>query len=57
MAGCSEGRVVVVDDSNLVVGIVSPSDVVRSVQVSGFRGWAPYGGVGSDLAAILRPKA
>jgi Zn-dependent protease/CBS domain-containing protein len=58
MAGCSDGRAVVVDDSHRVIGIVSPSDVVRSVHLSGLRGWGPYGDLrGADLAAIIRPRS
>jgi CBS domain-containing protein len=56
MAGCSEGHAVVVDDADRVIGIVSPTDVSRSIQLSGFRG--PYGDLrGADLAAIIRPRA
>jgi Zn-dependent protease/CBS domain-containing protein len=38
MAGCSDGRAVVLDDDGLVVGIVSPTDVARAVQVSRLHG-------------------
>lgn len=44
MAGCADGRAVVVDAFNRVVGIVSPSDLSRAVQLRGFRGWGPYDG-------------
>jgi predicted transcriptional regulator len=37
MAGCSDGRAVVVDDANRVIGIVSPSDVSRAIQLTGPR--------------------
>jgi CBS domain-containing protein len=58
MAGCSDGRAVVVDDANRVIGIISPSDVIRSVHLSGIRGRGPYDGLrGADLAAIIRPRA
>jgi Zn-dependent protease/predicted transcriptional regulator len=38
MHGCSDGRVVVVDGSSRVVGIVSPSDISRAFQVAKLRG-------------------
>jgi Zn-dependent protease/CBS domain-containing protein len=37
MAGCSDGRAVVLDDGAAVVGIVSPTDISRSVQVGRLR--------------------
>jgi len=58
MTGCSDGRAVIVDDDNRVVGIVSPTDVSRAIQLSGFRGWKPYDGLrGADIAAIIRPRS
>jgi CBS domain-containing protein len=58
MAGCSDGRAVVVDDADRVVGIVSPSDVIRSIHLTGVRTRGPYGDLrGTDLAAIIRPRA
>ena len=32
MHGCADGRAVVVDEAGRVVGVVSPSDVARSLQ-------------------------
>lgn len=37
MAGCSDGRAVVLDDGGTVVGIVSPTDISRSLQVAPLR--------------------
>jgi hypothetical protein len=34
MAGCADGRAVVVDGRGVVVGIVSPSDVSRAIQLA-----------------------
>jgi len=43
MVGCSDGRAVVVDQDRTVVGIVSPSDVSRAMQLAELR---PAGGSG-----------
>lgn len=37
MAGCSDGRAVVLDPQRRLVGIVSPSDVARTVQTAELR--------------------
>ncbi|MGH3974684.1 MAG: CBS domain-containing protein, partial [Pseudonocardiaceae bacterium] len=37
MAGCTDGRAVVIDAGGRLVGIVSPSDVARTVQNAEFR--------------------
>jgi CBS domain-containing protein len=37
MAGCSDGRAVVLDAQRRLVGIVSPSDVARTVQAAELR--------------------
>jgi CBS domain-containing protein len=37
MAGCSDGRAVVLDPQRRLVGIVSPSDVARTVQAAELR--------------------
>lgn len=42
MSGCSDGRAVVLHDGE-VVGIVSPTDVARTVQVAGLREGRPVG--------------
>jgi len=58
MAGCSDSRAAVVDDASRVIGIISPSDVIRAIHLDGLRGWGPYDGLRvADLAAIIRPRA
>ncbi|MGW5411061.1 site-2 protease family protein [Actinomadura geliboluensis] len=42
MAGCTDGRAVVLGGGNQVVGLVSPSDISRAMQTSDFRGSHPY---------------
>ncbi|MER7541923.1 site-2 protease family protein [Spirillospora sp. NPDC127506] len=42
MAGCTDGRAVVLGDGGQVVGLVSPSDISRTMQLSDFRGSRPY---------------
>jgi CBS-domain-containing membrane protein len=42
VAGCSDGRAVVLDPQRRLVGIVSPSDVARTVQAAELR--MPVGG-------------
>jgi Zn-dependent protease/predicted transcriptional regulator len=42
MAGCTDGRAVVLGDGGQVVGLVSPSDISRAMQTSDFRGSRPY---------------
>jgi Zn-dependent protease/CBS domain-containing protein len=37
MDGCADGRAVVIDETNAVVGIVTASDVSRALQVAGLR--------------------
>lgn len=37
MQGCADGRVLVVDDDGRLVGIVSPRDVARVIELSSFR--------------------
>ena len=42
MAGCTDGRAVVLSAGGRVVGLVSPSDISRAMQTSDFRGSRPY---------------
>jgi Zn-dependent protease/CBS domain-containing protein len=42
MNGCADGRAVVVDDAGRVVGVVSASDVARSLQLADLRSFDPY---------------
>ncbi len=42
MNGCADGRAVVVDDAGQVVGVVSASDVARSLQLADLRSFDPY---------------
>ena len=52
MGGCADGRAVVVDPDDRVVGIVSPSDVSRAAQVGDLRRFDPYPGArGADLTS------
>jgi len=37
MSGCADGRAAVVDEQGTVVGIVSPSDVIRAIQLASLR--------------------
>jgi CBS-domain-containing membrane protein len=37
MSGCADGRAAVVDGQGTVVGIVSPSDVMRAIQLASLR--------------------
>jgi hypothetical protein len=51
MVGCADGRAVVTNDTGVVVGIVSPSDVSRVVQLAGLRyPTVPSGG--ADLTSL-----
>ena len=51
MAGCADGRAVVVDAAGRVVGLVSPSDISRLMAVADLRGSQPYPLLGADLNA------
>jgi Zn-dependent protease len=42
MHGCADGRAVVLDDAGRVVGVVSPSDVTRALEVADLRSLDPY---------------
>lgn len=37
MQGCADGRALVVDDDGRLIGIVSPTDVARVIELSRFR--------------------
>jgi Zn-dependent protease/predicted transcriptional regulator len=58
LAGCSDGRAVVVDGGR-VVGVVSPSDIARTLQLIDLAAFDPYpaGGAGADVARALHPTA
>jgi CBS domain-containing protein len=46
MAGCTDGRAIVVDDTQHILGVVSPSDISRAIQVGDLHGttqWPPGG--------------
>lgn len=58
MAPCSDGRAVVVDEASRVVGIVSPSDISRVMQLSDLRSFDPYrGSGGGDLSSTSGSRA
>ena len=53
MHGCSDGRAVVVDSADRVIGVVSPSDVARALQVTDLRSLDPYPAPsGADLTSL-----
>jgi Zn-dependent protease/CBS domain-containing protein len=53
MHGCSDGRAVVVDSTDRVVGVVSPSDVARALQLTDLRSLDPYPAPsGADLTSL-----
>jgi Zn-dependent protease/CBS domain-containing protein len=53
MQGCADGRAVVVDDANRVVGVLSASDVARALELADMRSFAPYRPPsGADLTAM-----
>jgi CBS-domain-containing membrane protein len=56
LAECSDGRAVVVDGGR-VVGVVSPSDISRTLQLVDLAVFDPYpaGGAGADVARALHP--
>jgi Zn-dependent protease/CBS domain-containing protein len=56
MHGCADGRAVVVDNAGVVVGVVSASDVARSLQLADIRSFDPYPTPsGADLTAMTPP--
>jgi CBS domain-containing protein len=56
MNGCSDGRAVVVDGAGRVVGLVSPSDVARALELTGLRVLDPYSAPsGADITSLSSP--
>jgi CBS domain-containing protein len=54
---CSDGRAVVVDDSGRVIGIVSPTDISRAIEIRDLRPFDPYQGPrGADVSAHIGPR-
>jgi Zn-dependent protease len=52
MHGCADGRALVVDDEDRLLGLISPSDISRAIQTLDLRGTAPYPPPrGADLAS------
>jgi Zn-dependent protease len=57
MHGCSDGRAVVVDDADRVVGVLSASDVARALQLADLRSFDPYPApYGADLTSLPRER-
>jgi Zn-dependent protease len=55
LAGCSDGRAVVMEGRQ-VAGVVSPSDVARTLQLAELRAPDPYPGVsGADVTSVRGP--
>jgi len=53
MQGCSDGRAVVLDADGRVMGVVSPTDVARALQMTDLRSMAPYPAAsGADLTSM-----
>jgi CBS domain-containing protein len=53
MQGCADGRAVVVDSAGRVVGIVSPSDVARALELTDLRVLNPYSAPsGADVTSL-----
>lgn len=42
MAGCTDGRAVVVDEDDHVIGLITASDIARALQMADLRGTHPY---------------
>ena len=56
MHGCADGRAVVLDDAGRVVGVVSPTDVARALEVADLRSLDPYvAAAGADLTSQSPP--
>lgn len=49
LAGCADGRAVVLDAQHRIVGILSPSDISRALALADLRGAQPYPVRGADL--------
>ena len=56
LEGCSDGRAVVLDDAR-VVGVVSPSDVARTLQLADLAAFDRYpsAGGGADVTRVPDP--
>jgi CBS domain-containing protein len=52
MQGCSDGRAVVVDVDGRVIGVVSPTDVARALQVADLRSLETPAASGADLTSM-----
>jgi Zn-dependent protease/CBS domain-containing protein len=53
MAGGADNRAVVVDDDGRVIGIVSPRDISRAIELGDLRPFDPYQGPrGADMATL-----
>ena len=52
MQGCSDGRAVVVDVDGRVIGVVSPTDVARALQVADLRSLDTPAASGADLTSM-----
>ena len=53
MADCADGRAVVVDEAGHVIGIVSPRDISRAIELRDLRPFDPYQGPrGADMATL-----
>jgi CBS domain-containing protein len=53
MADRADGRAVVVDDDRRVIGIVSPRDISRALELRDLRPFDPYQGPrGADMATL-----
>jgi Zn-dependent protease/predicted transcriptional regulator len=53
MQGCSDGRAVVVDEAGRVVGVVSPSDVARALELANLRSLDAYPAPsGADVTSL-----
>lgn len=50
LAGCTDGRAVVVDDLGRAIGLVSPSDISRALALADLRGAGRYPVSGADLS-------
>jgi Zn-dependent protease len=56
MHGCADGRAVVLDDAGRVVGVVSPSDVARALELADLRSFDPHAAsAGADLTSLSPP--
>lgn len=58
LGGCGDGRAVVIDDRGIVVGVVSPSDISRVLQLADLGAFDPYPVArGADVDALSRFQA